>query len=486
MSAFAVPLILLSSLAQTPAPRDLVARAVTAMGGEVAVREIRNYTITFYSTAFGLGQEETPESPARATITTGTQTTDFAGTRQISVTEARNPAGQINKQRRITVGNIGMIETNGNQAPDGPGAVANVERFWRRSLERLLISALDNPGTLSALPARTWRGESVSGVHYVNGLDTVDVYFDGRTALPVLTQVLSDDPILGDRRTVTAFTRWQDAGGIVYARQFDTEVNGRLQTHTIITALNVNGTVADSLFIMPDTIKAKAQPSNPNPPPITVSLVELAPNVWRAEGGSHHSLIVDQGTRLVLVEAPLSAQRMQAVLDTLRSRFPGKPVGVAINTHHHWDHSSGLRTVLAANVPVVTHARNVSFVRSIGSARKTVRPDAISRSGRPSRSTITSVEDTLTIGTGDSRIVLYRLPTAHAEGLLAAYVPSARILFQSDIVNAAPNPPAAGSAELVKFVRARGITVERVAGGHGLVLAWADVERAAAPPASAP
>jgi len=486
MSAFAVPLILLSSLAQTPAPRDLVARAVTAMGGEVAVREIRNYTITFYSTAFGLGQEETPESPARATITTGTQTTDFAGTRQISVTEARNPAGQINKQRRITVGNIGMIETNGNQAPDGPGAVANVERFWRRSLERLLISALDNPGTLSALPARTWRGESVSGVHYVNGLDTVDVYFDGRTALPVLTQVLSDDPILGDRRTVTAFTRWQDAGGIVYARQFDTEVNGRLQTHTIITALNLNGTVADSLFIMPDTIKAKAQPSNPNPPPITVSLVELAPNVWRAEGGSHHSLIVDQGTRLVLVEAPLSAQRMQAVLDTLRSRFPGKPVGVAINTHHHWDHSSGLRTVLAANVPVVTHARNVSFVRSIGSARKTVRPDAISRSGRPSRSTITSVEDTLTIGTGDSRIVLYRLPTAHAEGLLAAYVPSARILFQSDIVNAAPNPPAAGSAELVKFVRARGITVERVAGGHGLVLAWADVERAAAPPASAP
>jgi len=383
MSAFAVPLILLSSLAQTPAPRDLVARAVTAMGGEVAVREIRNYTITFYSTAFGLGQEETPESPARATITTGTQTTDFAGTRQISVTEARNPAGQINKQRRITVGNIGMIETNGNQAPDGPGAVANVERFWRRSLERLLISALDNPGTLSALPARTWRGESVSGVHYVNGLDTVDVYFDGRTALPVLTQVLSDDPILGDRRTVTAFTRWQDAGGIVYARQFDTEVNGRLQTHTIITALNLNGTVADSLFIMPDTIKAKAQPSNPNPPPITVSLVELAPNVWRAEGGSHHSLIVDQGTRLVLVEAPLSAQRMQAVLDTLRSRFPGKPVGVAINTHHHWDHSSGLRTVLAANVPVVTHARNVSFVRSIGSARKTVRPDAISRSGRP-------------------------------------------------------------------------------------------------------
>lgn len=485
MSALAIPLILLSSLAQTPAPRDLVARAVTAMGGEAAVRGIRNYTVTFYQTSFALGQEETPQSPARAAITTGTQTTDFAASRQVSVTETRNPAGAVNKQRRITVGGIGMVENNGNPAPDGPGAVANVERAWRRSLERLLVSALDNPGALTALPPKTWRGESLRGVHHVRGRDTVDVYFDGRSGLPVLTETLTDDPILGDRRTLTAYTRWQNAGDVVYARQIDAEVNGRLQTNTVVTALTVNDPVADSLFVIPDSIKTRAQPGNPDPPPITVTLVELAPNVWRAEGGSHHSLVIDQGTRLVVAEAPLSARRMEAVLDTLRSRFPGKPVGVAINTHHHWDHASGVRTVLAANVPIVTHARNVSFVRSIASAQKTVRSDAISTS-RPSRSTITAVEDSLVVGTGDSRVVAYRLPSAHAEGLLAVYVPAARILFQSDVVNAAPNPPAAGSAELVKFVRARGITVERVAGGHGLVLAWADVERAAAPPASAP
>ena len=64
--------------------------------------------------------------------------------------------------------------------------------------------------------------------------------------------------------------------------------------------------------------------------------------------------------------------------------------------------------------------------------------------------------------------------------MLAVYVPSARILFQSDIVNATP-PPAAGSAELVRFVKARGVVVERVAGGHGVVLPWADVEHAAGP-----
>ena len=47
MIALAVPLILLSTLAQTraPAPHDLVARAVTAMGGESALRGLRGSAI---------------------------------------------------------------------------------------------------------------------------------------------------------------------------------------------------------------------------------------------------------------------------------------------------------------------------------------------------------------------------------------------------------------------------------------------------------
>jgi glyoxylase-like metal-dependent hydrolase (beta-lactamase superfamily II) len=184
---------------------------------------------------------------------------------------------------------------------------------------------------------------------------------------------------------------------------------------------------------------------------------------------------------------------MEALLDTLRARFPTKPVGIVINTHHHWDHAGGLRAVLAAGLPVVTHARNARFVRSIATARKTVRPDVLSRRlgpARPPLPAISTLEDSLIIGRGDSRVVAYRLPTAHAEGVLAVYVPSASILFQSDVVtvnpanpatNVPPAPPAAGSAELVRFVKAHGLTVERVAGGHGIVVPWADVERAAAP-----
>src|SRR5438034_3636497 len=461
MTVLAVPLLVLSTLAQTPAPRDLVARAVTAMGGETAVRGLRGSAIDFYQAMFALGQEETPASPARANLTVGRQVTDYAGDRMLITTEGRNPTGAVNKVRRVIAGSIGMTETNGVPAPDNPGQVATLERFMRRTPERLLLTALDNPA----------------------GADTLDLYFDRRTGLLVLTETLTDDPILGDRVTRTAFTRWQDAGGVLLWRQLDIEVNNRLQTQNVATAVSANPELPDTMFAIPDSIAARAQRSDPTPPPVAVTLVELAPNVWRAEGGTHHSLIVDQGTRLLVVEAPLSALRMEAMLDTLRSRFPGKAVGLVINTHHHWDHSGGLRAVLAAGVPVVTQARNVSFVRSIATARKTIRPDILSRRlgpARPPLPAISGVEDSLVIGRGDGQVVAYRFPTVHAEGMLAVYVPSARILFQSDIVNATP-PPAAGSAELVRFVKARGVVVERVAGGHGVVLPWADVEHAAGP-----
>jgi len=486
MSTLAVPLILLSSLAQSPAPapRELVARAVAAMGGEPAVRGLRGSVIDFYQATFALGQEETPASPARANLTIGRQVTDYAGNRVLFTTEGRNPTGAVNTVRRVIASSIGMTETNGVPAPDNPGQVAAIERFIRRTPERLLVTALDNPAALRPLPARRWRDETLDGVRYAAGADTLDLFFDRRSGLLVLTETLTDDPVLGDRVTRTAYTRWQDAGGVLLSRQVDIEVNNRLQTHSVATTISTNPALSDSMFAIPDSIAARAQRSDPTPPPVVVTLVELAPNVWRAEGGSHHSLIVDQGARLVVVEAPLSAMRMEAMLDTLRSRFPTKPVGLVINTHHHWDHSGGLRAVLAAGVPVVTHARNLSFVRSIATARKTVRPDVLSRRLGPARSplpAISAVEDSLVIGRGDGQVVAYRLPTAHAEGMLAIYVPSAKILFQSDVVNATPNPPAAGSAELVRFVKARGITVDRVAGGHGVVLPWADVERAATP-----
>ena len=147
--------------------------------------------------------------------------------------------------------------------------------------------------------------------------------------------------------------------------------------------------------------------------------------------------------------------------------------------------SGSVRAAMAAGHRIATHRRNLAFVRQIATAPKTVRPDALSR-GRAAPPVV-AVGDSLVVGTGERRVVLYEMPTAHCEGMLAAFVPGAGILFASDVLS----PPAAGastplapagSAEVVAFARMRGIAVSRFAGGHGGVAAWADLERAAARP----
>lgn len=119
----------------------------------------------------------------------------------------------------------------------------------------------------------------------------------------------------------------------------------------------------------------------------------------------------------------------------------------------------------------------MAFVREIAAARKTVAPDALSRRPRPP--VVRAAEDSLVLGAGDARVVVYRLPTAHAEGMLAAYVPSARIFFTSDVLSPGATLAAAGSREVAALVQARGLVVERVAGGHGGVANWPDVVAAA-------
>ncbi len=475
-------------LAQTPAgpsPRSLVERAVQAIGGAESLRGMTTMVMEFNSASFGLGQEETPLSPARGPIAWGRIVTDLRGNRRALHQEIRQITGASTRQRQVIAGDIGMTEVAGSQAPMAPGAVAAVLQGMRLQPDRLLLRALDRPASVSRIPPRSWRGELMDGVRLADGADTVSLFFDRRSGLLTISEALADDPILGDRRGVTWYTRWQEAGGVKFPRQFDSETNGRLLSQNIVTSLTVNGTVADSLFAIPDSIARRAQRASTAVAPITVTLVELAPGVWRAEGGTHHSLVVDQGTQLVVVEAPQNARRTGAVLDTVRNRHPGKPIGLVVNTHHHWDHSGGVRAALAGGHRVATHARNVAFVRGIATARKTVAPDALSR-GRPVPAVV-SVGDSLIVGTGSRRVVLYELPSTHGEGILAAYLPEARILFASDVLT----PPAAGSsapvatlgsAELVALARRRGISPDRYAGGHGGVIPWSEVERAAVRP----
>lgn len=465
--------------------RALVTRAVEAAGGEQALRAVESVTVGFVSVTFGHGQEETPDSPARATTLSGRITADYRGNRRVLVQETRPGAGPtgVTRTRQVMTAGAGMSDVNGTQTPLTAAVLAATTRGMRLQPERLLLLALDNPASLRAptAPTRAWRRETLDGARLTVGPDTVTLYFDRLNGLLTMVEAVTDDPVLGDRTTLTAYTRWTPTGSVKLARQIDVFVNDRLQSHTIIASGDVNTRLDDSVFVAPDSIMARSRAALANPvTPVGVSLASLAPGVWRAEGGSHHSLVVEQDDGLLVIEAPQNAERSRAVLDTLRRRFAGRAVRQVVATHHHWDHSGGLREYMSQAIPVVAHVRNVGFLRQIGMARKTVAPDRLSRERRAP--IVVALRDSLVIGTGDRRVVLYELRTTHAEGLLAAYVPAHRLLFTSDVLTPGPTLAQVGSAELVALARSRGLAVDRFVGGHGGVAPWADVERAAGRP----
>ncbi|HJU90191.1 MAG TPA: MBL fold metallo-hydrolase [Gemmatimonadaceae bacterium] len=483
LATIALVLAAPNAYAQTALPRALLDRAARAMGGAQALDSLRNKTIDFNTVGFAIGQEETPDGPPRATLSFGRTVTDYAGTRRLTTQDVRAVNGMNSRQRRVSLATMSMIETNGALAMDPASVPAGLERALSLQLERVLLAASHHESATSPLRSKVIRGEMADGIRVILGPDTASLWFDRASGLPIALETLTDDGVLGDRRTVTLFGRWQDAGGLALPRQIDVEVNGRLQSHTVITAATVNDQLADSLFIIPDSMKAKA-PTLPNtansstPAPVEVPLVSIAPGVWRAEGANHFSLVVEQGPGLLVIEAPLSSARSNAVLDTLRKRFPGRPVTAVVMTHHHHDHSGGIRGYMARGIRVIAHQRNREFVREVASARKTVAPDRLSR-GAPAPVSI-AVRDSLVLGSGQGRVVVYPVPSAHAKGILAAWVPSAGIVFTSDVLSPQANQPISptGSREMVAFAKSVGIAPTRFVGGHGVPVEWSAVEGA--------
>ena len=469
--------------ATSPAPRDLVVRAAQAIGGETALRSVRTVETHFIATTFGLGQEESWASPPRPTILSGRAIADYANARRAQSQEVR-PAPTTtgaSQGRQLITTDYGVTEANGAWAPMAGAPLRSAQRAMREQPERLVLFALDNPASVRAIPARQWREETLDGVRIVQGSDSLALYFDRVNGRLTLAVVVTDDAILGDRTTETAFTRWTPTGAVMLPRQVDVYANGRMLSTTQVWRGEVNGTVDEAMFGADDALAVRARSMAKLPPvPILVTLVELGPGVWRAEGQTHHTLVIEQGNGLLLLETPQSADRMRAVFDTLARRFPGRPITQAVNTHHHWDHSGGLRESMAKGIPMLTHQRNVAFLERIAAAPKSVAPDALSGRGR--RPSIRGMSDTLVLGSGASTVVIYPITTVHAEGILAAFVPSVGVLFASDVLNPAATLNPVGSAELVAFAKARGLTVRTYAGGHGVTVPWADIERAAAAP----
>jgi glyoxylase-like metal-dependent hydrolase (beta-lactamase superfamily II) len=210
----------------------------------------------------------------------------------------------------------------------------------------------------------------------------------------------------------------------------------------------------------------------PAPRPIEASLV--AKGIWFLQGAGN-SVLFEFNDHLTLFEAYANEANAQAVFEKARSIVPGKPLTEVIVSHHHFDHSGGLRAAVAEGLTIITQRGNEALFRELAERPAMVFRDALGRARREIK--LRLVDDSLRLRDGSMEIDIYRVvANSHMADALMVHVPRERLLVQGDLFDASWQLYWWGSSYMDN-VQFRKIQVERDVPVHGQVLPIAEVHQ---------
>lgn len=290
-------------------------------------------------------------------------------------------------------------------------------------------------------------------------------------------ETMLDVPFTGDTLFEGVYSDYKDFGGVKFPSRLVTRQGGFPILDITVASVTPNSPAATEVGKAPLPAPAPA-------PPVRVQAEKIGEGIWFLNFGSPQSTLVEFRDYSVIIEGPSSDERTLATLAEAKRLRPNKPVKYVINTHHHADHSGGIRAYAAEGVPIITHESHKRYYdQVVFRAPHTINPDHLARN--PRAPAIETVKDKRVITDGTMTIELHLLRgNPHAEGLLAVYVPSEKMLIQADAFaprpGATPLPaPSPYTVNLVDNVTRLKLDVQKVAHVHGGVDPYAAVVKAA-------
>jgi glyoxylase-like metal-dependent hydrolase (beta-lactamase superfamily II) len=268
------------------------------------------------------------------------------------------------------------------------------------------------------------------------------------------------NPVLGDTQGATVYSGYRDFGGVKFPSRIRQELGGFPVMDLEIKTVTPN---APAGIEVPALVTSFAE---------RVVSEKAADGVWFLAGGSHNSVLIEMADHLMLVESPLYDGRTQAVMAEARKLVPGKPIRYVVNSHHHFDHSGGLRAAVAAGATLVVSEQARPWFERVLARPNSINPDVLAKSG--AKVSLVGVNGRRTFSDASRTVEILMVDgSIHAQGFMMAWLPRERILIEADAFTPAPPDtpapaqPNANNVNLAQNIERLRLDVDRILPLHG-------------------
>jgi len=340
-----------------------------------------------------------------------------------------------------------------------PYAAASGQSWSQGNQPQAGVAVLDHP--LTALRAALAPDATLGSLAVEDGLtvvsftlaagDVLELAIDPITRLPAWVRSVGPSSTLGDVTSTTWFTGYLPFDGVQLPIGLTTVIDWR---DLVMAEINVDSyriDVAD-LAVAPAAQPGVgaagrggraqgAAPARGGGPGAgrggaaaggpAVEVTELADGVWDVRTGGNGGAVVEFDDHLAMFEAYGSEAATLARIDRANTLVPGKQVTEVIVSHHHFDHTGGLRAAVARGLTVISHRGNEAIFREMVARPAPRYPDLLAR--EPQLLKFMPVDERLVLEDDTARVdVLHAIGHLHMADAVIAWIPEHRILLEGD------------------------------------------------------
>jgi glyoxylase-like metal-dependent hydrolase (beta-lactamase superfamily II) len=409
---------------------------------------------------FALGQAPNPSAPWPKFI-------DKSYTRAINFETPASKVDRVRVQGENPPHGGGLQPIVGEQ-PQSQTIIVNASTPWVQQLEiwmmphGFLRAAVARSATVETktTAGKKYRVVSFTGDNHAK----VNGYINDQN-LVERVETLIDHPVLGDMPFEAIYSDYKDVGGA----QFPMHIVQRQGGYPIfdLTVSDVKANAAVNIQAPQGRGGAGGAAAAASPP---ATSEKLGDGVYLITGG-YAVIAVDFKDYITLVECGQSEARALAVIAEAKRLIPGKPIRYLVNTHSHFDHSSGLRTFVAEGSTILTYQLNKPYLERVLSLPHTLNPDREEQEKK--KPIVEAVAEKKVLTDGTHVLELYHLQNfMHHDGMLIAYLPKEKVLLEADgynpvAVDATPPRPASPfTLSLLDNIQRLKLDVQRIVPVH--------------------